>query len=562
MTPSTDPAEPPDRVASRYDAAAVTTLLVAALALRVAYVLRFRIGTDEPQHLHVAWAWTQGLLQYRDVFDNHAPLFHVLLAPVVALVGERPDILMWMRLAMVPLSALTVWCTYLLGRALFSRAVGLWAAALLALAPRFFLTSVEFRADTLWAALWLAALCVALRGRITPRRAFAAGFLLGADLAVSLKSIMCLLALAVACGVLAWITRVDLRARALGVTARAAILGFVAVPAAVVGFFAAQGALRPLLYGTIGHNVVLGFGTGPGVLGRVAIALAFVPPCWLVAHMALASTSSLALGWRRGVLAMTGLVYMALLESVWPLETAQDYQVAFPILAVFAAAVMVDGRAFVASALAKPARARFLLPLAAVAEIAALLHGAPLTSPRIRVDPGLLADVLRLTRPADLVMDLKGETVFRRRPFYYGLESLTLERLRRGLIADTIPERLIATRTPVAVPDSPKLPPRGRAFLRDNYIPVGRLRVLGRSLPSSSDASDIGFDVVVPAAYAIVSPAGAVTGTLDAEPYDGPRFLAAGRHVFRPRAGGEPLALVWAPAIARGFSPFAGGSRS
>ena len=36
-----------------------------------------------------------------------------------------------------------------------------------------------------------------------------------------------------------------------------------------------------------------------------------------------------------------------------------------------------------------------------------------------------LADVLRLSRPQEYVMDLKGETVFRRRPFYYTIEAVT-----------------------------------------------------------------------------------------------------------------------------------------
>src|ERR1700692_2471357 len=106
-------------IASARDHALVGALLAAALLLRVAYVFAYRMNNDEPQHLHVVWAWTQGLLPYRDVFDNHAPLFHMLVAPLAAALGERADILTWMRMAMIPLSALTLWCTYLLGRELF-----------------------------------------------------------------------------------------------------------------------------------------------------------------------------------------------------------------------------------------------------------------------------------------------------------------------------------------------------------------------------------------------------------------------------------------------------------
>src|SRR6266852_3589978 len=51
-------------------------------------VLHQGFDTDEPQHLHVIWEWTRGLVQYRDVFDNHMPLFNLIFAPIAGLIGE------------------------------------------------------------------------------------------------------------------------------------------------------------------------------------------------------------------------------------------------------------------------------------------------------------------------------------------------------------------------------------------------------------------------------------------------------------------------------------------
>jgi hypothetical protein len=555
MTPS----ERTSATATARDHALVGSLLAAALLLRLAYVFTYRLDTDEPQHLHVVWAWTQGLLPYRDVFDNHAPLFHMLVAPLAAALGERADIITWMRMAMIPLSALTVWCTYLLGRELFSRSAGLWAAVLLALCPRFFLTSIEFRADTLWAALWVAALAVLLGGRITRTRSFVVGVLLGADVAVSLKSIMCLVALVLAGAIAAVMVPRPRRVLACppGAAVVAALAGLLVIPLATTAFFTARGALGAFLYGTIGHNVIPAFGTGPGWAGRLLILAAFAPACWAGARMCVASAPSPSYAARRTVLLLAGVFYVAMLEGAWPLETKQDYQVSFPILQVFVAAVSVGALGWIARSLRL--RPSSVLALGALAELAALLHTAPLTAVRTRVEPDLLADVLRLTRPGDPIMDLKGETVFRPRPFYYALESLTRERLRLGLITDTIPERLIATGTCVAVEDSTRFPPRARAFLRDNYVSVGRLRVVGRVLSEPPPTSAIVFDVGVAASYVIVSPTGTVDGDLDGEAYGGPRFLAPGRHVFRTGGSDERLALVWAPAVERGFSPFHGG---
>ncbi|HXG22864.1 MAG TPA: hypothetical protein VNN62_27790, partial [Methylomirabilota bacterium] len=70
----------------------ISLLLVVTFVLRLLYVFHYPIDSDEPQHLHVVWGWTQGLLPYRDIFDNHMPLFHLLYAPLLALIGERASV--------------------------------------------------------------------------------------------------------------------------------------------------------------------------------------------------------------------------------------------------------------------------------------------------------------------------------------------------------------------------------------------------------------------------------------------------------------------------------------
>jgi hypothetical protein len=43
---------------------------------------------------------------------------------------------------------------------------------------------------------------------------------------------------------------------------------------------------------------------------------------------------------------------------------------------------------------------------------------------------------------------------------------------------------------------------------------------------------------------------------LDGTPYDGARFLDAGRHGYAPAPGDARIAVIWAQAAERGFSPF------
>jgi hypothetical protein len=170
----------------------------------------------------------------------------------------------------------------------------------------------------------------------------------------------------------------------------------------------------------------------------------------------------------------------------------------------------------------------------------------------------VLQEVFRLTKRGEMIMDFQGETVFRRRPFPCLLDATTREQIRLNRITDTIPERLMETRTCVAAADGKLWPERARAFLMRNYLPVGRLRVAGFFLTAPPVATDEArvFEVRIPASYVIVGENGPVAGTLDGEAMAGPMLLRAGRHQFRPAAPTGRLALFWAPALERGFSPF------
>src|SRR2546423_15504478 len=118
------------------------SLIAAALATRVALIFRYRFDSDEPQHMHVAWGWAHGLAQYRDVFDNHMPLFHLLSSPLFAATGDDPRLLFAARLSMVPLFLAALFLVWRIAWSLFDETTALWATALAAVLPPFFLRSL------------------------------------------------------------------------------------------------------------------------------------------------------------------------------------------------------------------------------------------------------------------------------------------------------------------------------------------------------------------------------------------------------------------------------------
>ena len=154
-------------------------------------------------------------------------------------------------------------------------------------------------------------------------------------------------------------------------------------------------------------------------------------------------------------------------------------------------------------------------------------------------------------------MDFKGECVFRERAFFFVTEPLTFVRLRRGTIKDTVAADIVAKKVMVTLNQNRWFPKDGAAFIAENFLPVGHLRVAGKVLakgPVEAGASVV-FQVAVPATYALWAGGEDVTGTLDGTLYTSPRELAAGPHEFRPAENHARLAILWQRALEAGFTP-------
>ena len=538
-------------------------MLVLGLALRIGYVFHHRVNLDETEHLHVAWGWAHGLLPYRDIFDNHAPVFSVLMAPLIGALGERPDIVLFARWAMLPLVGLTLAMTWLVGRRLYSASVALWAVAIAAVIPDFLLASVEYRADQLWAACWLATLAVLLSDRLTRTRSFAAGVLLGLTFAVSLKTSLLVISLATAATAAAVMLKqrgVRLRVRWIVGRAALAALGVVLVPGWVMIYFAARGLWAPFLYNTVGHNLVSGLGLWHKAPFRVLLIPASAPLMWIIARQIVDRAPDFGTGARRAVLFLTAAGYIVTLQGFWPLITREDIMPFAPMVALVATPWLPGFLAtWIADANDRAQLARGLrnaAVLVVVAEMTWVLAAEPVWRDELEPEVGFVREVLRLTHTGEPVMDMRGEAVFRLRPFYYALESITLERIKLGLLRDGIAERLVATRTPAAVLDNYELPEPSRSFLNANYLPVGPLRVAGEFLGAADSADARRFEIRVPQRYAMVCEGGPATGLLDGMAYRGPRDLAAGWHSYQAGSSEGRTAVIWAGAVARGASPF------
>jgi hypothetical protein len=508
-------------VLNRREKLTLSVLAALTIVLRIVALFRYRFDSDEQQHLHVTWGWTEGLVQYRDLFDNHAPLFHILTAPLLALVGERSTVLLWMRVPMLVLFAVVLWATHRIGRQLYDERVAAGAVVLLALFPPFFLKSLEFRNDNLWTALSMLALVAVLQ-----RRMLVAGLLLGAALAVSLKTAVLVAAVVMASAIVSFLRK----ERLLDGFWRG-VAGFVLIPAALAIFFASLGAWDELVFCNFTFNRNFAQ-TRPHLwIARAAFPFMFGAVVWAAWRFRATEER-----WRYFFAVVMG-AFVVTVVGFWPLISPRDFLPVMPLAAIFVAAVLMRS--------ANPVRA-FIITAGVC--LVALFHYADRFENKTDWHTTMMDQALRLSRPGEPLIDYKGETIYRRRPFYFAFEIATRTLMSRGLIRDTVAEDVVRTRTHVAQADGPMWPPRSRAFLSANFLNMGRLRASGQWI-----RDDGSFTIAVPGEYVIITERGEAQGLLDGSPYRGARELGIGAHRF---VGEKTAAVLWAPAFRSGHSPF------
>lgn len=225
-------------------------------------ILSLKIDSDEPQHMHIVWDWTNGVVQYRDVFDNHTPLFHALMAPFIKLVGVTPYILTAGRVLMLPLFAGNLLFVYLISKLIFNRNIALWLTFFTGVFLNYVGVSVEFRPDNLWILLWLGSVYYLLKSKISFSSGVTFGSLMALNSLVSLKTVAFLLPALLLASFLSFAAegaRAKERLKAGHAAGLKFLAGFVIACALIwVAFaliFYRMHALNAMLYGTLFHNL-------------------------------------------------------------------------------------------------------------------------------------------------------------------------------------------------------------------------------------------------------------------------------------------------------------------
>jgi 4-amino-4-deoxy-L-arabinose transferase-like glycosyltransferase len=257
-----------DGEVSRRERRLLLVAIAVGLAVRVAYVLathHYPLAGDETEYDSEGWLIAQGHLFYTmlpyGILHSSAwkpPGYPLWVGIWYAIIGHHPFAV---RLAQVPLGALTIFLTWVLARRLFGPRVATAAGFVVALYPLAFQYEELLYSESLATPLTIAALILILTRPPTRRRAIACGALIAVTLLVRTSDVFLFAGALVAWSVVAgWRRGIGLTALALLVcvlviapwTVRNAIVehGFIPVAvddtAAAYGTFNAQAAHDPV----------------------------------------------------------------------------------------------------------------------------------------------------------------------------------------------------------------------------------------------------------------------------------------------------------------------------
>ena len=462
-------------------------LFLFALVLRVALTLNREVDIDEFQHLHSAWMVSQHYVLYRDVWENHTPLFYYLLLPLFRFCREGPGLVLAARVITSFAALGILLLTYVLARIDHDKLTSFLAVIILSYMVIFAEKSIEVRPDQFLIILWLASLWISIRAFSNRRRLgfFFAGLLLGIGFLFSQKALLPFAAMTLTFLACSYIGRSQRPFRRFLRIQSSSTLGFLIPVAACLAFFYHSGTLREMITSTVLESFTYPNNYRPFYLLQLRnICFFLLSSAGVIIHVLNLRKSSASVRANQFVLLIPGLSLLLVFLFLQTAPYPQSALLFAPVLAIYGAEAFRKSMGGILTSETNGEKFRLnakgLLPFAAALAAGLIIpctilifRGHPFARTNV-AQFRTMEYVLDHTQSRDVVFDGESAYVFRPQAYFYGsLFHAIVWRIQRGEIKQDIPESLTRTDCRVVIYDErvSTLPQAVQLFLKANYEP-------------------------------------------------------------------------------------------
>lgn len=467
-------------------------LFLFSIVLRVALTLNREIDIDEFQHLHSAWMVSQHYVLYRDVWENHPPLFYYLLLPLFRYCREGPGLVLTARVitSFAGLGILVL--TYVLARIDHDKPTSFLAVIVLSFMVIFAEKSIEVRPDPFLIILWLTSLWISIRAFSNGQRFgfFAAGLLLGIAFLFSQKALLPYAAMSFTFLVCSYVDKSQSALFRFLKMQSSYTLGFLIPVAVCLAFFYYSGTLKAMITSTVLESFSYPNNSRPFYLLQLRnICFFLLASAGVIIHVRRLRHGSASARASQLLLLLPGLFLLLIFLFLQTAPYPQSALLFAPLMAIYGAeafrksmdGILIsrrnadekDGTEFRLKAkglllFAAALAAGLIIPCAML-----LLKGHPFSNTNV-AQFRTMEYVMDHTQPGEAVFDGESAYIFRPQAYFYGsLFHAIVWRIQRGEIEQDIPESLTRTNCRVVIYDErvSTLPQAVQLFLKANYAP-------------------------------------------------------------------------------------------
>lgn len=167
----------------------ITYIIVILLVFYSTFVSGFNYIFDDDEFFHtqVAFLLSRGLTPYKDFFMIFSPIFHLLIIPVITIIGANFNALLFTRLLMIGLYVIRILACFILVKKLFGKKAAIIFLPLIMFDPVTTFVGMQIRPDNL--SLTLVAISLLLLTYKSKTSQFFCGITLGTSFLILFKTL-------------------------------------------------------------------------------------------------------------------------------------------------------------------------------------------------------------------------------------------------------------------------------------------------------------------------------------------------------------------------------------